>query len=124
MILIKQCSISSDAIHTALFVRKMDKLFDLLNSSFFGRPGRSPILASQIQDFLEKTQEYISWISSWSFVSVEGNKTRSSMPFQKGWIMTLTNYQQVVQQCFSAGIPRLCTRRLNQDFLEVCVTFS
>ena len=121
MVLIEQGQMSNEAKQTALFVKEMDILFDLMNSSFFGRPGRSPILPKKMDAFMGKIQFYIEWISSWSFLSLDKNKSRSSMPFQKGWILTLTNIQSVVKKCFLCGIPRVCTRRLNQDFLEVSI---
>ena len=114
-----QGQLNENAIHTAVFVKKMDGLFDLLNSTVYGRPGRGPLLPCGLSIFLENMESFHKWISSWQFINIENNKLRQSMPFQKGWLITLANMRDVANVCFSSGIPRLCTRRFNQDFLEV-----
>lgn len=107
-----------DAQKTSVFFKQSNDLFDILNSN---NPNtfvhKQAITRYNLDAKLQELDKSIEWIGSWTFNN--GKVIKKSMPFQKGLIITLKGVKQVIIQCFQLDFKFLCTRRLNQDPLEV-----
>ena len=107
-----------EAARTSEFFLKANNCFDLLNSTtpdtFAHKQAISQINCHRK---FEEIDEFIDWVKKWTFHNNQVSK--SSMPFQKGLLTTLTGMKEVVKQCFEMDFRFVATRRLNQDCLEV-----
>lgn len=105
---------------TAEFVQTMNDVFDLLNSSSpFGFGFRRAITPESCEADMKQLKEWSAWIGKWRFTErIEGSQ-RASLPFQKGFDVTISGLEQLVRRCFVLGLSHVCTRYLNQDCLEV-----
>ena len=118
MTCIEKGLLSPAAKPTAKFIFKMNNLFDILNSSTpYSTPGKEAITQNNVEtkfNILEKSKE---WIKSWKFSSPRGDK--NSMPFQKGWLITIENFEMAVLHCFNNEFNYIGMRKFNQDCIEV-----
>lgn len=111
-----------EASRTSEFFRKANDCFDLLNSTTPNTfAHKQAITRNNCQEKLEEINEYIEWIEKWTFQN--DKVTKSSMPFKKGLLTTLKGIKEVVTRCFEMDFQFLGTRRLNQDCLEVSVSY-
>ena len=118
--LVEDGSLERSALLTADFVEKINDLFDLVNSSRLRSfQHQRPITKGNSSLKIDKMDTYISWIKQWRFQ--KNGKIFQSMPFQNGWVVTLSNMKHVVLNCLSDGFSYVCTRHFNQDCLEVCL---
>jgi hypothetical protein len=103
-----------DASQTALFVEKVDNLFDILNSCNFKdvKAFRRPLSAtSQMQlDYLDECKQFMAQLRF-----MKNGKASVLLPCQRGFMITIQTVQELVHL---PGLKFLCTRRLNQDCLE------
>ncbi|XP_064470687.1 uncharacterized protein LOC135385340 [Ornithodoros turicata] len=102
-----------EAIHTARFVERVDRLFDTLNSSHLhGKTKYSSAIqqGSAHKDFL------LECLSEFEKITVLGCKRPP--PCIRGFCLTMTSVLQLSEDLRNYGIQYLLTRRLNQDALE------
>lgn len=112
-----------EALATAQFVRDINDLFDVLNSSsLYTFQHKRPITKDNVGEKFERLDTWSSWIGKWVFYNPTSKKIKRSMPFQRGFIRTIAGIKSVVQRCLNKGFEYVCTRHLNQDCLEVCFT--
>lgn len=105
-----------DAVFTAEFLERMDKLFDCLNSNAVqadeSRKLRYALTGScEHHDFLRPC---LSWISLWKF-----DGASSKHPTIKGWKITISAILSLWEDLHeNFNFEFLLTRRLNQDPIE------
>ena len=108
--------LTRNAAATAQFIKKMDDLFDILNStSIVARPGKEAVTKQKSESKLLALDVAMNWIASWKF---DGGRS-VQMPFQKGWIVTISNMKRIIPDLLNRGFHFVGTRKLNQDCLEV-----
>ncbi|KAG5873519.1 hypothetical protein JTB14_026605 [Gonioctena quinquepunctata] len=111
-------NISAEAVHKVSFIENMDKLFDLFNSSKFGKVKdfNRPFMGSEEQiEFLEKNKTMFREMRV-----LTGNKkdVTNRMKFIKAWQITISAILSLWPILKEKGLNKLFTRRLNQDCLE------
>ena len=106
----------SEAFYTATFLKKVDSLFDIFNSSSLldSKPFKCALKeGSPSFDFLKMMK------STFERLTVLGLKTQP--PCMKGWVMTINALLCLWDELKSLpNVKYLCTRRINQDPLENC----
>ncbi|XP_064475407.1 uncharacterized protein LOC135389273 [Ornithodoros turicata] len=105
--------LSPDAIHTARFVERVNRLFDTLNSSHLhGNTKYSSAIqqGSAHKDFL------LECLSEFEKITVL--RCKRPPPCIRGFCLTMTSVLQLSEDLRNSGIQYLLTRRLNQDALE------
>ncbi|KAG5864821.1 hypothetical protein JTB14_034048 [Gonioctena quinquepunctata] len=112
-------NISAEAVHTVSFIENMDKLFDLFNSSKFGKVKdfNRPFMGSEEQiEFLEKNKTMFREMRV-----LTGNKkdVTNRMKFIKAWQITISAILSLWPILKEKGLNKLFTRCLNQDCLEI-----
>lgn len=103
---------------TVSFIEKMDKLFDLLNSSriFNSKEYNRPFIGSECQiTFLNETKSYFKSIKC---VDEKGKDRKNSFKFISGWLITISAFLNLWEDLRTTGTTLLYTRRFNQDCLE------
>lgn len=107
---------SSTAINTAEIIEKIDKLFDVFNSSQFkAKASRRPFFARKEQiDFLNEMKSFFENIT---FFDSSINVTKK-MRFINGWQQNIHALIDIFSDLKEEGITFLLTRNLNQDCLE------
>jgi hypothetical protein len=112
----------SEARQTAAFIEKVNSLFDLGNSSSIAdRGSKAPITIDSLEAVENKFTEFIDWVKGWIFEDqrTSPNCKRSSLPFQKGLLVTLSAIIRLAKFLIqSRGFKYVCTRRFNQDCVE------
>lgn len=94
---------------TAHFVKQIDELWNLLNSSTYS--------AEKLDD-ITKFRTFIQWIEKWSFVNQEG-LTKDKLPFKKCLLITLSSFSLMMLELLTQRRHQLLSaRRFNQDSLE------
>lgn len=117
------CEINSnllpaDAIHTAIFVKDIDMLFDSLNGRF-----KKPENFKPLKCGINKNSGHINFyndilcsIESWVFTDkFNHNIITTTMPFKKGLIQTIRGIIMMWDICNKKGLTYLMPRKLNQD---------
>ncbi|XP_063058282.1 uncharacterized protein LOC134451813 [Engraulis encrasicolus] len=105
-------TLQEEALHTANFVEKLDRLFDVLNSRSIKdqKYWRRPLTGnSSRMDYL---QTCLGWLKTWKFGSSR------TPPCHAGLIASIQSVSKIHQELQSEGVTVLCTSKLNQDCLE------
>lgn len=108
-------ALESDAMHTADFIDKMDKMFDIFNSSsfkakFFNRP----FMGAEFQnEFLNEMSQLFEKLKV-----VDGTGKEIKVKFIYGWRLAISTFRSLWHDLKSTGVNYIFTRRLNQDCLE------
>ena len=114
-----QCSLPTEAMHTAEFIHDIDCLFDSLNGKTpkpdVGKPYRRCMSLKSPHTVL--WNQLLSKIRSWVFISKDGSM-KEQMPFKSGWLTTIEATKGLFEVCSEMGFQFLRTRSLNQDPLE------
>lgn len=118
--------LSEEAKNTALFCRMANDLFDVLNSSTLHSPDhKRPITFNNMARKLQEISKYESWIESWTFFDPVKQKSFRYIPFKQGLLVTLSNFKKITKRLIEdLGFKFICTRRFNQDGLEVYLLFT
>lgn len=112
---------SSTAIDTAELIEKIDKLFDLFNSSKFkeAKRFRRPFFANAEQlAFLEEMTNFLENISFHENVNSVNKNVTKKIKFLKGWLQNISVLKLLYNELKADGVTFLLTRNLNQDCLE------
>lgn len=108
--------------HTAEFVERMNRIFDMGNSiSPDGQGHKAPITAGRLHKVLTQLEEDIRWIEGWRFLrhGEADEKAFEFLPFKKGLLVTLSSFRVLAQRLIEEkGFSYVLTRRLNQDSVE------
>ncbi len=111
-----------EARRAANFIEKINLLFDILNStSPFAKPGKEAITMSNLETKLKDLRGLQERISTWRF---QGETLKNNMPFKTGWRVTIDGICRVLLTCLQSGFKFVGTRKLNQDCLEVSISFE
>ena len=108
-----------EAYHTAVFVKHMDSLFDIFNSTGVHDV---KLYKRALQDS-SPSFEYLSMMRD-IFKRIKIQGSRGATPCISGWQLSISAvialWKDVKSVC---GVKYLCTRKLNQDPLENCFSF-
>jgi len=110
----------NEAVETARFVERIDRLFDIMNSHSpsANRKWSKPLTLRSIEQFKE-LEDAVGWIDSWKFKSTKTGKTKDSLPFKEGLLLTVTSMREVCQELLSQyGFWYVLAARFNQDIVE------
>ena len=103
-----------EALKTADFIDKFDKLFDIFNSStrLSGNAYKNPITHGCHQlEFLEQLLP--------SLKTVQKPSAQKLLPCVEGWVIAIGCLRELWQDLHvNHGVQKLCTNRINQDSLE------
>ena len=105
---------TTEAIPTADFVRKMNDLFDCFNGKKVCHPNAYKRALSDKTIHVEYLNEMVSYIRSWNI----GNISNEMFKFNKGWIFSIHSLLMLWDDLKQEGFKFLPTRQLNQDPLE------
>ncbi|XP_049791496.1 uncharacterized protein LOC126198910 [Schistocerca nitens] len=114
-------TLPSEAIHTAEFVEKVDKLFDSLNSNEqYPRDGKQFRCAlSENSPHLEMWYSILREIGSWQIIDLKTGRNKTNMfSFMKGWQITLQSIIFLWKTLKVVGFKYLNLKVFNQDALE------
>ena len=103
-----------EAIATSTFVKNMNEIFDVFNSSmrYSGNPRKCAI--DGINDNLDFLTNMKEWIKSWKVIG-----TNRQIPSVQGWVMNISALQALWNDVsLKYDLQFLLTRRINQDCLE------
>lgn len=109
-------------IGTALVVRQFDKLFDYCNGT---TNKKDPKIMTSRQDVTPASPHLRVWrnmkekVDDMEFHKKDKKtgKIKIQRPAcQDGWVLTLTNLEQLWRALQAKGFKRLCLRRVNQGF--------
>ena len=107
--------LSSEAVYTAAFLEKMDKLFDSFNSRKLRDTKIYRTAATSSSVHVSFWKDCIEWITKWK---VKEGSTQKIACFN-GWVLTITAVVQLFNELTSGEhFSFLLTNRLNQDCLE------
>lgn len=105
------------ALHTATFVKKINDMFDVMNSRSIYDKGYKRAIVVEDRNKLNLIQEYVQWVSSWKF-SARG-VDKSSLPVKEGLLITLQSLHDLCEYLFdNCGFKSFCAARCNQDCVE------
>lgn len=108
---------NASAYHTAIFVHKMNDLFDSLNSRTLHTSNSIISAVSEKSKHISEWIEYKKWIRSWRFKNEIKNKV--VIPYcQGGFVLTINAVIGLWEELKKNKVPYLATNRLNQDCLE------
>lgn len=111
--------IAAAAISTVTFIDKMDKLFDILNSTaqYKGDKLHAHIfVGSDLQlSFLTECFEFFDTLT---VINSFGQTVTNEMKFIDGWKITISAVLKLWEYLKEKGFNSLETRRLNQDIIE------
>ncbi|XP_074035303.1 transposable element P transposase isoform X1 [Leptinotarsa decemlineata] len=110
--------ITAQAIHTVDFIEKMDKLFDIFNSSrnMGVKEFNKPFVGNEKQiSFLEEMKQLF---KSMRVIDEAGKDVTNRIKFIKGWQITISALLGLWPVLKHKGISKVSTRRFNQDCLE------
>lgn len=111
--------ISAEAIGTVTFIDKMDKLFDMLNSTTKYKGEKLHAHVFEGNDFqLAFLQECLQFFESLTVINYYGQNVTNKMKFIDGWKITISGVLQLWNDLKQKGFLSLQTRRLNQDVIE------
>lgn len=111
--------ISADAIGTVNFIDKMDKLFDMLNSTGKYKGNKVHAHAFEGNDLqVSFLQECLEFFNSLTIINSNGINVTNNMKFIEGWKVTISAVMQLWNYLNGIGFKFLETRRLNQDVIE------
>jgi len=101
--------------HTAEFVNRMDKLFDIMNSRklYADKPARCALTMSS--DNMQHLEQEKAWIENWRFV---GAKSQTNIASHWGLSVTIDSILSLTKELLSEGFNFVCTSRFNQDCIE------
>lgn len=109
----------SEALGTAKFLSRFDKLFDILNSSteIDNKQYRAAYCGKPFQE--EYLRTMVHFIEGLRIKRASGKDVTSNFPFLRGWKTTINSLLHLWQSLKSVhGVSYICTRQLNQDALE------
>ena len=111
------------ASNTAKLLKMFNQIFDFLNSTSLTEIGSRRVALRQLwHTQREQAVAWINKIESLSFIPLHGKRRTvvRSMPFKKGWLISLQAIVSLIDDCFrTEEIFFVRTRLLNQDILEV-----
>ncbi|GBN02701.1 hypothetical protein AVEN_141904-1 [Araneus ventricosus] len=105
----------SNAIDTARFLKKLDKLFDTVNSKTLKHQKKELFAVTKNSCHVEFWKVMISWIKTWSIRSSKGKTIVA--PCKNGWILTLNAFIGISQDLLMKN-KFILTNRFNQDVIE------
>ena len=110
----------SEAVGTAAFLERVDKIFDSCNSLTFKDPKIQRRPFSQRSPHIEIMESGVDLFQSLKVVhKATGQDKTSNFKCLKGWVITLKSIISLLHRLYNDGIVSfLITRRLNQDPLE------
>lgn len=103
------------AAGAALFLERLNKVFDTLNSGSqtdFKSVYRNPV--TNTSRHLAMWEAAIPWIQSWKFVDNNGK----DLPNKSSWIWTIRGVQLIWNKLQTYGLTELATRHLSSDCIE------
>ena len=101
-----------DALHTAVFIEKMDMLFNCFNSSSITSTAKFRYALS------EKSQHRIFLLETLEWLSTVKSLGSRQLPCISGWQMAISCVLELWEDLCNSGVSFLLTNRLNQDCLE------
>jgi hypothetical protein len=106
-------SLPEEAVHTAQFVEKMDRLFNCFNSSHFTSSKKMKYAMSEKSDHKAFLKDMLSWLET-----VKSNSTHK-LPCLSGWKLAVNCLLQLWDYLHDQlDVAYLFTDRLNQDCVE------
>lgn len=116
--------LGKECLGTIKFIKNIDKLFDLFNSSSLldKKRFRRPLHLSRGMKRSEKFCFLDNVSKELSTLKIYNCRTKqditNSVKFLKGWLLNISSLKGLSTEMRSLGIQKLATRRLNQDCLE------
>ena len=113
--LVRQGELSEEVLATAVYCKKLNDIFDLLNSSTLKEtvPFRRPLLENSIE--IGKLKEALAWLKELQVI----NSHRPKVKFIKGFIQTINVVLEMRKMFTTKKLKYLHTRRFCQDALEL-----
>lgn len=120
-VLVDRGLISDASLDTALFLHRMNDLFDRLNSSaLIGKKGKGAVTKETADATIKQMTADQEFIRTWRFIPLNGSRTKTTMPFKEAWLLSIESAKHLISDCLSqAGHHYLCMRRFSQDHVEV-----
>ena len=114
------CVTAEEAAGTIELVSKMNILFDYCNATVpFLPSSKFAVSYDNLCSRLTDLEDIKQWIRCWTVVNEGTGAVQNMLPFQKGWICTISSLQSLLQELIGGGtFTFLATRRLNQDAVE------
>ena len=108
------------ALPTSSFVKKMNTLFDILNSQSPSEKHKwKKPLTKQSREKMEFLDETTEWISSWKFKNKKTGKMKETLPFKEGLQMSLRAIRSLCCDLLhNDKFNFVLTSRFNQDIVE------
>lgn len=103
---------------TVDFIDRMDKLFDILNSSLPGGSKEFNRLFDGSSDQIQFLNEMIEFFNKVKVLNNNGKCVTNSIIFIEGWILSIQSFLQIWNICKAKGLTSLNSRRFNLDCLE------
>jgi catabolite regulation protein CreA len=117
---IKLKQMDSEAEPTAVFVDRMNRLFDIMNSNSPTAKNKwqRPLSVKTVEQFQELADSAI-WIKEWKFKSRKTGVVKDDIPFKQGQLMTINALVSVCRYLIDVQEFRfVLTSRFNQDVVE------
>ena len=112
-------TLPSDSLGTAEFVEKIDRLFDLLNTSSSHSVYKPSVNHNNFLQVIDELSAFEEWINSWKFFIVKKNKVKNSLPFREGWLLSIASIKCILIELFNQqNVESVFLRRFCQDPLE------
>lgn len=103
-----------EAIATSTFVKNMNDIFDVFNSSMRYNGSHRKCAIDGMNDNLDFLTNMKEWIKSWKVIG-----TNRQIPSVQGWLMNISALQALWNDVsLKYDLQFLLTRRINQDCLE------
>ena len=109
-----------EALVTANFIEKINRLFDVMNSQKISEQNKykKPLRLTSV-DQLAVLDSSLDWMKDWKFVGNEMGNRKQTLPFRDGWILTIQSLKSVVMDLLTNfSYKFILTSRFNQDALE------
>lgn len=111
----------AEAIHTSEFINDIDQLFDSCNGRTI-HPESDKFFRCNISHtspHISFWQKMLPKIESWKFKAKSfPHCEKSSIPFKKGWLISIKGFLRLWKLCKESGFQHLALRYVNQDCLE------
>ncbi|PAA60200.1 hypothetical protein BOX15_Mlig018125g3 [Macrostomum lignano] len=118
--LVHHNELSEDALQTAEFAKRLNDIFDMLNSAhLYGKGFQQPIHRDTLSAQIDRLTEAEDFVRSWRFLPLNGRAVKPTMPFKEGWLLSLSATKQLCTTLIrDHHFDYVCTRRFTQDHVE------